>query len=241
MTGVKVAATIAPQDILDNETVNSIIKNHSYIDIIELRIDQWKSWHHQRLIKNLSLLNELKGHFKILVTYRTASQGGKGQLTNEEYLKLIETISSIDTFQMIDIEWESNIDVEMHKRIIENAHRHQKEIIVSYHNFSETPPLEEIKFTYYKMQKLKPDYVKIAVMPKEKQDVATLLEAVAYTSEAISQHVIGISMSHLGVVSRTAQGVFGGTVSYGCLGEPQAPGQIHVKELKKQLLFYESM
>ena len=85
------------------------------------------------------------------------------------------------------------------------------------------------------------EYVKIAVMPKEKQDVAMLLEAVAYTSKAISQQVIGISMSHLGLVSRTAQGVFGGTVSYGCLGEPQAPGQIHVKELKKQLLFYESM
>ena len=91
------------------------------------------------------------------------------------------------------------------------------------------------------MQKLNPEYVKIAVMPKEKRDVATLLEAVAYTSEAISQQVIGISMSHLGLVSRTAQGVFGGTVSYGCLGEPQAPGQIHVKELKKQLLFYENM
>jgi 3-dehydroquinate dehydratase-1 len=31
------------------------------------------------------------------------------------------------------------------------------------------------------MQKLNPEYVKIAVMPKEKQDVAMLLEAVAYT------------------------------------------------------------
>lgn len=241
MAEVKVAATIAPQDIIDNETLNSINDNHAYIDIIELRIDQWESHHHEHLMKNLSLLNEIKGHFKILVTYRTISQGGKGQLTNKEYLQLIETISSIDAFQMIDIEWESNIEVETHKRIIENAHRHQKQIIVSYHNFLETPPLEELKFTYYKMQKLNPEYVKIAVMPKEKQDVAMLLEAVAYTSEAISQQVIGISMSHLGLVSRTAQGVFGGTVSYGCLGEPQAPGQIHVKELKKQLLFYESM
>ncbi|MGW9856793.1 3-dehydroquinate dehydratase I [Staphylococcus hominis] len=241
MAEVKVAATIAPQDILDNETLSNINENHPYIDIIELRIDQWESHHHQKLIKNLSLLNELKDNFKILVTYRTASQGGKGQLTNKEYLQLIETISSIDSFQMIDIEWESTIDDERYKRIIENAHRHQKQIIVSYHNFSETPPLEEIKFTYYKMQKLNPEYVKIAVMPKEKQDVATLLEAVAYTSEAISQHVIGISMSHIGLVTRTAQGVFGGTMSYGCLGEPQAPGQIHVKELKKQLLFYENM
>jgi 3-dehydroquinate dehydratase-1 len=44
----------------------------------------------------------------------------KGQLTNKEYLQLIETISSIDAFQMIDIEWESNIDVETHKRIYVN-------------------------------------------------------------------------------------------------------------------------
>ncbi|RRJ08988.1 3-dehydroquinate dehydratase, partial [Pseudomonas aeruginosa] len=28
-------------------------------------------------------------------------------------------------------------------------------------------------------------------------------------------------------------------ISYGCLGEPQAPGQIHVEELKKQIDFYE--
>ena len=42
MAEVKVAATIAPQDIIDNETLNSINDNHAYIDIIELRIDQWR-------------------------------------------------------------------------------------------------------------------------------------------------------------------------------------------------------
>ena len=40
MAEVKVAATIAPQDIIDNETLNSINDNHAYIDIIELRIDR---------------------------------------------------------------------------------------------------------------------------------------------------------------------------------------------------------
>ena len=58
MAEVKVAATIAPQDIIDNETLNSINDNHAYIDIIELRIDQWESHHHEHLMKNLSLLNE---------------------------------------------------------------------------------------------------------------------------------------------------------------------------------------
>ena len=79
------------------------------------------------------------------------------------------------------------------------------------------------------MLKLNPEYIKIAVMPKEKGRSNAIRSS--STSEAISQQVIGISMSRLGLVSRTAQGVLG-TVSYGCLGEPQAPGQIHVKELK---------
>ena len=38
MAEVKVAANIAPQDIIDNETLNSINDNHAYIDIIELRM-----------------------------------------------------------------------------------------------------------------------------------------------------------------------------------------------------------
>jgi 3-dehydroquinate dehydratase-1 len=39
---------------------------------------------------------------------------------------------------MIDIEWESNIDVETHKRIIENAHRHSLGItaIFTYSGFN---------------------------------------------------------------------------------------------------------
>lgn len=51
MAEVKVAATIAPQDIIDNETLNSINDNHAYIDIIELRIDRWESHHHEHLMK----------------------------------------------------------------------------------------------------------------------------------------------------------------------------------------------
>ena len=50
--------------------------------------------------------------------------------------------------------------------------------------------------------------------------------------------VVGISMSKLGLISRTAQGVFGGALTYGCIGEPQAPGQIDVTDLKAQVTLY---
>ena len=89
------------------------------------------------------------------------------------------------------------------------------------------------------MQSFSPDYIKVAVMPKNKQDVTNLLMAMSDSADSVNPRVIGIAMSKLGLVTRTAQGVFGGTVSYGCLDTPKAPGQIHVSVLREQLKIYE--
>lgn len=238
MTNVEVAATVAPNQLLDALTLDNIKEYSNDIDIIELRIDQWEDRHLELLKSNLEQLQELNINANILVTYRTISQGGKGEMTHEAYMTLLKEIIKNHHCQMIDIEWDSDFDVFAHRDLIDLAHRYNKQVVVSYHNFQETPDIDILKFTYYKMNQLNPDYVKIAVMPQDKEDVATLLEAVATSADTLDAKVIGISMSGAGLVSRTAQGVFGGTVSYGCLGEPQAPGQIHVKTLKQQLLFY---
>lgn len=112
-------------------------------------------------------------------------------------------------------------------------------VVLSHHNFQETPALDELKFIYFKMQKLNPEYLKLAVMPKCQEDVLHLLEAMSLTAKHTTCRIVGISMSSLGKVSRIAQGVFGGTLSYGCIEEPQAPGQIHVSKLKSMVSFYE--
>ena len=105
-------------------------------------------------------------------------------------------------------------------------------MVLSHHNFNETPSLEELKFTYYKMHQFEADYLKVAVMLMMKRCI-TSIGAVKDSADALNQHIVGIAMSD-SIVSRTAQGVFGGTVSYGCLNEPHAPGQIHVEELKNK-------
>ena len=238
MTNVEVAATVAPNQLLDTVTLDNIKEYSDDIDIIELRIDQWEDRHLELLKSNLERLQELNINVNVLVTYRTVSQGGKGEMKYEAYMTLLKEIIKNHRCQMIGIEWDSDCDVFAHRDLINLAHRYNKQVVISYHNFQETPDIDILKFTYYKMNQLNPDYVKIAVMPQDKEDVATLLEAVATRADTLDAKVIGISMSKVGLVSRTAQGVFGGTVSYGCLGEPQAPGQIHVKTLKQQLLFY---
>ena len=229
MTHVDIAATIAPEEKLSKTLFNDIKINEKSIDIVELRIDQWPSFN-----KQLKIF-----HLKILVTYRTSIQGGKGAVNEQEYLNILGELIECPQFDMIDIEWSSAVNIEKYMLLVQRAQQKGLEVVLSHHNFQETPALDELKFIYFKMQKLNPDYLKLAVMPKSQEDVLHLLEAMSLTAKHTSCRIVGISMSSLGKVSRIAQGVFGGTLSYGCIEEPQAPGQIHVSKLKSLVSFYE--
>ncbi|WP_367120954.1 type I 3-dehydroquinate dehydratase [Staphylococcus capitis] len=239
MTQVDVAVTISPEETITQLCLDELIKYKDYIDIVELRIDQWENF----VIKNVdTVIQQLRGlnlDFKILVTYRTSNQGGKGNVEETTYIDILKLLIEYAQFELLDIEWSGAINTDQYAQLITDAQEKNLNVVLSHHNFEETPSLEEIKFIYYKMQKLAPQYLKLAVMPNNKEDVLHLLEAMSVTSDNTPYKVIGISMSHLGLVSRVAQGVFGGSISYGCLGESQAPGQIHVKALKQQLEFYQ--
>lgn len=239
MTQVDVAVTISPEETITQLCLDELIKYKDYIDIVELRIEQWENF----VIKNVdTVIQQLRGlnlDFKILVTYRTSNQGGKGNVEETTYIDILKLLIEYAQFELLDIEWSGAINTDQYAQLITDAQEKNLNVVLSHHNFEETPSLEEIKFIYYKMQKLAPQYLKLAVMPNNKEDVLHLLEAMSVTSDNTPYKVIGISMSHLGLVSRVAQGVFGGSISYGCLGEPQAPGQIHVKALKQQLEFYQ--
>ncbi|ANQ63704.1 type I 3-dehydroquinate dehydratase [Staphylococcus equorum] len=239
MTEVDIAVTIAPENELSQSTIKDLIKFQDSIEIIELRIDQWVDFdvkHVSKVVDNIYSLNLGK---KILVTYRTSSQGGDGTLSQEAYLNALAEIINLVHIDLVDIEFEPGKSTQPLIDLIEQFKSKQIQVVLSYHDFKKTPALEALKHLYFKMHQLEPDYLKIAVMPHEKQDVLNLLSAMSETSDSVTQQVIGIAMSKLGVISRTAQGLFGGTVTYGCLDSPKAPGQIHVEVLKRQLKLYE--
>ena len=236
MSKVDIAVTIAPEDATINDLFKDLEFYQDSIDIIELRIDQWTDVTGVKQVINE--LKELPFEFKVLITYRSNSQGGKGHVNEMEYQNVIQKLINESGYEMLDIEWDDKKDKNTYLSFINKAHQKGIQVVLSHHNFNETPSLEELKFTYYKMHQFEADYLKVAVMPNDEKDVLHLLEAVRDSADALNQHIIGIAMSDIGIVSRTAQGVFGGTVSYGCLNEPQAPGQIHIEELKKQIDFY---
>lgn len=238
MTHVEVVATITPQLHIEETLIQKINHRIDAIDVLELRIDQIENVTVDQVAEMITKLKVMQDSFKLLVTYRTKLQGGYGQFTNDSYLNLISDLTNINGIDMIDIEWQADIDIEKHQRIITHLQQHNKEVIISHHNFESTPPLDELQFIFFKMQKFNPEYVKLAVMPHNKNDVLNLLQAMSTFSDTMDCKVVGISMSKLGLISRTAQGVFGGALTYGCIGELQAPGQIDVTDLKAQVTLY---
>lgn len=108
MSEVKIAVTIEPESEISQTFLNDLIKYQTSIDIIELRVDQWATPRVDDIANVIDKLYKLNLNKKILVTYRTQSQGGKGDLPIDAYIKLLESIIEIDHVDMIDVEFEIN-------------------------------------------------------------------------------------------------------------------------------------
>lgn len=150
MTHVEVVATITPQLHIEETLIQKINHRIDAIDVLELRIDQIENVTVDQVAEMITKLKVMQDSFKLLVTYRTKLQGGYGQFTNDSYLNLISDLTNINGIDMIDIEWQADIDIEKHQRIITHLQQHNKEVIISHHNFESTPPLDELQFIFLK-------------------------------------------------------------------------------------------
>ena len=122
------------------------------------------------------------------------------------------------------------------KKLIDLAHSYGVKVIASNHDFDATPEKDEIVRRLRMMQDYGADIPKMAVMPKSKQDVLTLLSATLEMSEQFADRpIITMSMAGTGVVSRLAGETFGSALTFGAATKASAPGQINVNELAQVL------
>ena len=86
------------------------------------------------------------------------------------------------------------------------------------------------------MQELGADIPKIAVMPRNRRDVLTLLEATEEMASIYADRpIITMSMSGIGSISRLCGEVFGSALTFGSAGQTSAPGQMEVEDLAEGL------
>ena len=201
-------------------------------DLLEWRIDGYNDV--DNITESLSLLNEMRaiiGDTPLIFTCRIDLEGGMKKLSRQVRLELNSAVMETGDIDLIDIELCN--DREFIDIIKDKAQENGVKLILSYHNFAETPSEHFIYSKLVEAQTEGGDISKFAAMPKNYGDVLTLLNATQRArNEAVQVPIVAMSMGPEGAVSRLAGGLFGSDITFAIGMQASAPGQIPIKELR---------
>ncbi len=202
----------------------------SAVDIAEWRVDWFEGVNEvDRVLSVLKKLIEVLGGVPLLFTCRSINEGGYFNIEESKYIKLNVEVAKTGLADLIDVEV---YRVSCVTEVINNIKSYGAKVVASSHDFEKTPSKEEMVKTLRYMQEVNADILKIAVMPKSKNDVLELLSATIIMKENFADRpMITISMGDYGMITRLVGEMFGSDVTFGSIGVGSAPGQVNVSEL----------
>jgi len=205
------------------------------VDVVEWRIDWFEGvFDFDALVDALTELRAALGTLPLLMTFRTSKEGGEKAIDAEAYAELNIKAAQTGLVDLIDVEVFTGDEIV--SRIIREAHAAGVKVVASNHDFDKTPDKEDIVGRLRKMQAMDADIPKIAVMPRSKRDVLTLLAATEeMATDYADRPIITMSMSGTGVISRLCGEVFGSALTFGAAAKASAPGQMGVEDLSTVL------
>ncbi|MBR4514487.1 MAG: type I 3-dehydroquinate dehydratase [Lachnospiraceae bacterium] len=218
--------------ISEADRIRSALSLGSGIDIVELRIDYYEAVNDADSIKKLleKVRHVLPDEVLLLYTLRSEREGGEQLPEGADYITAVEAGLESGIPDIIDVE----LDAPGRPELVEAIRSKGKKIILSKHFFDSTPEDELMLGLITDMEAAGADIAKLAVMPKDKQDVIRLMSVTEQlTRDVLKIPLITMSMGRLGAVSRACGGLFGSAATFGSLFEASAPGQIPVVELNK--------
>lgn len=193
---------------------------------LELRLDYLESPHFPP-----ALLGEWKKRagIPIIATFRRKPNGGEFRGSVQEQMEMVRLILEGEP-DYLDLEIET---VEEHlngdlRRLQGGSTR----LIVSYHNFQETP--EDLGKIYDRLCRVIPDVVKVATLAKCFSDNFKFKRLIAQ-SAADQRPIIAVAMGELGGVTRLLAPSWGSLLTYASIekGKESAPGQFQAEELQE--------
>ena len=202
--------------------VSEMISASNYADIVELRIDYIPELRNAETCIEESLKRKTK---PVIITNRPEREGGKFSGSEQERLHLLQKAIELEA-DYVDIEYDS---------IQQITRRNGSKIIISHHNFKETP--HNISKIYDGICQQKPDIVKIVTYANDITDNIRIFELL----ESAKVPTISFCMGELGYISRILTSKFGGFLTFASLekGKESAPGQLTEDELSNIYHFKE--
>jgi len=120
-------------------------------------------------------------------------------------------------------------------RLIKRCQESGLKVIVSYHNLSLTPPVDELYKIFQKMKEVGADIYKFATMATDEEDNSVPLALLASFSD--TAEIVAFCMGELGLMSRILAPVFGAPFTYAAAveGKESAQGQLTVAKMRSIL------
>jgi len=190
-------------------------------NLIEVRFDR---------LKNHREIADLATHVKMpkIATNKSLSCHGMFQGTESERRKtLLDAAKS--GFEYIDAELSTTDPGEFISQIKKTGAK----TVMSFHDFSGTPSLSELKDILEQEISTGADVCKVVTTAKRMEDNLTLLN---FTSNASAKtRIVSFAMGELGKTSRLLSPFFGGFFTFASLkqSEETAAGQMCIQEMKK--------
>ncbi len=130
-----------------------------------------------------------------------------------------------------------DLDIKSSPEHFATVKKHPKtQLIISYHNFKETPPSKKLKEIASKAMKLGADIIKIATFADTFTDSLRMLQLLDDLTQS-GKHAICICMGEQGRLTRVTGHLLGNYLMYAPLTkeEQTAEGQLTVQELKEMI------
>lgn len=204
---------------ISGNDINEIAEKLTKLDpqLVEIRFDRVQNLH-EVIDDAVELINKFSSKHDLIVTVRSSIEGGSFLNGEKARLRIISELIRAGP-KYVDIEIRSPIA----KDVIKLAEENKVNVILSYHNFSETPNLKELRLIAERGFRLNSSIVKIVTMARSYNDNITMLRLVSETPGK----VVGFCMGELGLPSRILAPFFGAPFTYVSFNEEaMAPGQI---------------
>lgn len=201
-----------------------------YIYAVELRYDLLEK-RLEPLSDFLRKSRAILGKKKLIFTIRTDRQGGAFPFGKSYFqANILAMESRIPDY--IDLEVEIGDEGKgSWKECIAMVQAMGGKVIASYHDFEKTPGLAECEEILDRLSSYAPDIVKIALMPRSKEDVLKLLlSARRWKERHPKKELIAMSMGELGKASRVLQDLSGSSHSFIQVFSASAPGQWEIED-----------
>ncbi len=207
--------------------VESLKQIPSSVGYVEIRYDYLEEGQDLNSLKRIrKAINQ-----KAIFTCRLKKFGGQC-IKSLDYWKSVVQMASTAKFDYIDVDYQLTKEID-YRKFVESLD--YGKIILSYHNFNETPSFLKLKKILKKMSGFDPEVYKIATKVSQKGDADTLLKILLNKKKKAKMICLGMGRS--GIKTRVLSVILGAELTFASLdkGQETADGQLSFKELSNRI------